>query len=107
MNDSVMVYMDLRQIVDVTEKDGVLTVKLWIYFYFMLEEPLWDVSQFWGVKSMQFPMDSFWRPDIGELSSNDQMIYAICRYSSIIKKFVYKQCKNYYVYEAHSKANSF
>ena len=65
VNDTVFVYMDLYQIINIQEKNGILTLKLWMYIYYNLKEPLWESSNFSGVRTMQFPMDSFWKPDIG------------------------------------------
>ena len=65
VNNTVYVYVDLYQIVDVDEKNGVLTLKLWLFTYYRLDESLWKPSEYKGVNRLQFPMDTFWNPDIG------------------------------------------
>ena len=64
-NDSVFLFLDLYQIINVDEKNGILDLKFWIFLYYNMNESLWAEPDYSGVRAMQFPMDTFWRPDIG------------------------------------------
>ena len=66
VNDTVFIFIDLYQIVNVDEKNGILALKLWMYIYYDLDL-LWDEAQFGGLRTMQFPMDTFWKPDISKV----------------------------------------
>ena len=85
-NNSVFVYFDIYQIVDVIEKDGLITVKLWLYAYYILEEPLWNEAEFNNVSIVQFPGETFWVPDVGKVPASmlnnlhvvDVMFFLFC-----------------------------
>ena len=66
VNNSVEVCSDLYQIVDVDEKNGMINLKIWMYVSYKLEEPLWEPSDFGNTTKVQFPTDTFWRPDLSE-----------------------------------------
>ena len=65
VNQTVFVYMSIYQIVDVDEKNGILTMKLWMYTYYRFHEPLWDPLKYNNATRMQFLPDTFWKPDVG------------------------------------------
>ncbi len=64
-NDSVHIYVDLIQIMNVDEKDGLWTVKLWVYYYYFTESLHWNSSDYDGIETLVVPPDTFWNPDIG------------------------------------------
>ena len=49
VNDTVFTFVDLYQIADVDEKNGILTLKMWTYIYYWMDQPLWDPAQYSGV----------------------------------------------------------
>ena len=55
----------LNQIVDVDKRNGIVTLKLWLFDYYRLDDALWNPSDYDNVTRMQFPADTFWKPDIG------------------------------------------
>ena len=65
LNETVFIYLSLYQIVDVDERNGVLTVKLWMYLYYKFKEPLWDPAEYSNATRMQFLPNTFWKPDVG------------------------------------------
>ena len=65
LNNSVFLYLDIYQVVDVDEKDGLISLKLWVYIFYFLEEPLWNENDY-NVSMMQFPEATFWEPDISK-----------------------------------------
>ena len=65
VDNKVYLYIDLYQIVDVDERNGVLALKLWIFVYYRINEQLWEPDDFSGARRMQFPMNTFWQPDVG------------------------------------------
>ena len=65
INDTVFVYLDVYQIVAVDEKNSALTLKLWVIKYYRLNDSFWDPSSYDNVKRLQFPVDTFWIPDLG------------------------------------------
>ena len=61
---TVFLFLGLYQIVDVDEKNGHLTLKLWMYTYYKVG-PLWEPTEYSNTTRMQFPRNTFWEPDIG------------------------------------------
>ena len=64
VNNSVYVSMDLYQILDVDEKNGIITAKFWAYFYYFSEKSKWNASDYGGIKILLFPNNTFWSPDL-------------------------------------------
>ena len=63
-NGSVFVYLDLYHILSVNEREGYVTVKMWLFFFYFSLSSQWNVSQT-GIACMIVPQDTFWCPDIG------------------------------------------
>ena len=57
-------FSDLYQISDVNEQQGVITVKLWLYYYYYSEEAKWNSSEFQR-QALLVPKGTFWEADIG------------------------------------------
>ena len=66
LNKTVFVFVDLYQLSDVNEKDGLITVKLWLYYYYYSESAKWNVEDFGGIRSILVPRHTFWTADIGK-----------------------------------------
>ncbi|XP_075244296.1 neuronal acetylcholine receptor subunit beta-3-like isoform X2 [Convolutriloba macropyga] len=64
LDNTVYIFMDLYQLLDVNEKDGLITVKLWLYYYYHSESARWNVSDFGGIQSVLVPKNTFWTADI-------------------------------------------
>ena len=65
-NNTVYVYVDLYQILDVDEKNGVLSAKLWVYMYYFTPSAHWNRSEFGGLDFVVVPAKTFWQPDLGK-----------------------------------------
>ena len=65
VNQTVFMYLSIYQIVDVDEKNGILTLKLWMYLYYKMYNALWDPALYKNTTRMQFQPDTFWKPDVG------------------------------------------
>ena len=67
LNNSVTVFCDLYQIVDVDEKNGVIKLKIWLFISYKMEEKLWDPSEHGNMTNIQLKGDTLWRPDISKI----------------------------------------
>ena len=65
LNQTVFLFIGVYQILDVDEKNGHLTMKLWMYVYYRFKSPLWDPKHYKNVTRLQFNPNTFWVPDIG------------------------------------------
>ena len=63
--NTVLLYVDLYQILDVDEKNGVITVKLWLYTFYFSESARWNSSDYGGLDTLLVPAKTFWTPDVG------------------------------------------
>ena len=68
LKNTVGFYADLYQLLDVDEKNGGLTIKLWLYYYYFVTSAIWNPEDYDGIKTISVPADTFWRPDIGEVN---------------------------------------
>ena len=64
-NNEVVIYLDMYQILGVDEKNGMISLKLWFYIYYKLNEHLWNPEDFGNMTKLQFPANTFWVPDVG------------------------------------------
>ena len=62
----VAVKIDIYQIVDVNEKDGLMTVKLFVYYWYNSPSAKWDPAEYNGTRMLAVPKDTFWTPDLSE-----------------------------------------
>ncbi|XP_067328424.1 neuronal acetylcholine receptor subunit alpha-7-like isoform X3 [Anolis sagrei] len=56
--------LSLMQIMDVDEKNQVLTTNVWLQMYWYDHYLRWNESEYPGVKTLRFTPDSVWKPDI-------------------------------------------
>ncbi|XP_042295528.1 neuronal acetylcholine receptor subunit alpha-7-like isoform X1 [Sceloporus undulatus] len=56
--------LSLMQIMDVDEKNQVLTTNVWLQMYWYDHYLRWNESEYPGVKSLRFSPDRLWTPDI-------------------------------------------
>uniref|UniRef100_A0A0K0F618 Neuronal acetylcholine receptor subunit eat-2 (inferred by orthology to a C. elegans protein) n=1 Tax=Strongyloides venezuelensis TaxID=75913 RepID=A0A0K0F618_STRVS len=75
LNDTEAVEVNLRvllqQIVDVDEKNQILNLVVWTQFTWSDYKLIWDPDEYGGIKTIQLPPDSVWRPDILLFNSAD------------------------------------
>ncbi|XP_075714038.1 neuronal acetylcholine receptor subunit alpha-7 isoform X1 [Rhinoderma darwinii] len=64
--------MNLMQIMDVDEKNQVLTTNIWLQMYWTDYYLQWNVSEYPGVKNVRFPDGQIWKPDILLYNSADE-----------------------------------
>ncbi|XP_039219051.1 neuronal acetylcholine receptor subunit alpha-7-like isoform X1 [Crotalus tigris] len=56
--------LSLMQIMDLDEKNQVLTTNVWLQMYWYDHYLRWNESEYPGVKSLRFSADQVWKPDI-------------------------------------------
>uniref|UniRef100_A0A8C5S383 Neurotransmitter-gated ion-channel ligand-binding domain-containing protein n=1 Tax=Laticauda laticaudata TaxID=8630 RepID=A0A8C5S383_LATLA len=56
--------LSLRQIMDVDEKNQVLTTNVWLRMHWTDYYLQWNTSEYPGVKNVRFPAGQIWKPDI-------------------------------------------
>ena len=66
LNRTVYMYIDLYQIVDVDEKNGVLKAKFWLFYYYYSKLAQWEPENYGNITVAQFPAKTFWTPSIGQ-----------------------------------------
>uniref|UniRef100_A0A8C5T8Z7 Neuronal acetylcholine receptor subunit alpha-7 n=1 Tax=Malurus cyaneus samueli TaxID=2593467 RepID=A0A8C5T8Z7_9PASS len=64
--------LSLMQIMDVDEKNQVLTTNIWLQMYWTDHYLQWNVSDYPGVKNVRFPDGLIWKPDILLYNSADE-----------------------------------
>uniref|UniRef100_A0AAY4E6T2 Neuronal acetylcholine receptor subunit alpha-7 n=1 Tax=Denticeps clupeoides TaxID=299321 RepID=A0AAY4E6T2_9TELE len=62
----------LMQIMDVDEKNQVLTTNIWLQLYWNDYYLQWNTSEYPGVTNVRFPDNQIWRPDILLYNSADE-----------------------------------
>ncbi|XP_062849142.1 neuronal acetylcholine receptor subunit alpha-7 [Trichomycterus rosablanca] len=62
----------LMQIMDVDEKNQVLTTNIWLHLYWVDYYLQWNMSDYPGVTNVRFPDSLIWRPDILLYNSADE-----------------------------------
>ncbi|XP_034758086.2 neuronal acetylcholine receptor subunit alpha-7-like isoform X1 [Acipenser ruthenus] len=64
--------LSLMQIMDVDEKNQVLTTNVWLQLYWQDYYLQWNISEYPGVKKVRFPDGQIWKPDILLYNSADE-----------------------------------
>ncbi|XP_076879549.1 neuronal acetylcholine receptor subunit alpha-7a [Brachyhypopomus gauderio] len=64
--------LNLMQIMDVDEKNQVLTTNIWLQLYWYDHYLKWNTSEYPGVMSVRFPENQIWKPDILLYNSADE-----------------------------------
>ncbi|XP_030630769.1 neuronal acetylcholine receptor subunit alpha-7 [Chanos chanos] len=62
----------LMQIMDVDEKNQVLTTNIWLQLYWNDHYLQWNPSEYPGVTTVRFPANQIWKPDILLYNSADE-----------------------------------
>uniref|UniRef100_UPI00358F72F0 neuronal acetylcholine receptor subunit alpha-7-like n=1 Tax=Myxine glutinosa TaxID=7769 RepID=UPI00358F72F0 len=63
--------MAVRQVMDMDEKNQVLTTNIWLQMYWFDQHLHWNLSDYPGVTTLRFPADKVWTPDILLYNSAD------------------------------------
>ena len=64
LDRTIRVFVDINQISDVNEKDGYLTIQLWIYCAYGSPSAAWDPLEFGNTTEITVPQSTFWVADI-------------------------------------------
>ncbi|XP_026866484.2 neuronal acetylcholine receptor subunit alpha-7-like isoform X2 [Electrophorus electricus] len=68
--------LSLMQIIDVDEKNQVLTTNIWLQLYWYDHYLKWNISEYADVMSVRFPDNQIWKPDILLYNSADEQFDA-------------------------------
>ncbi|XP_063711568.1 acetylcholine receptor subunit alpha-type acr-16-like [Symsagittifera roscoffensis] len=69
LDRTIRVFVDINQISDVNEKDGYLTIQLWIYCAYGSPSAAWDPLEFGNTTEITVPQSTFWVADINVLDA--------------------------------------
>ncbi|XP_075250326.1 neuronal acetylcholine receptor subunit beta-3-like [Convolutriloba macropyga] len=61
--------LDIYQIIDVNEKDGLLVMNMWSYMYYYSPSAVWNSTEYGGIDTIKVPGKTFWSPDIVPLDA--------------------------------------
>ncbi|CAG0913226.1 unnamed protein product [Notodromas monacha] len=64
--------LTLMQIIDVDEKNQILTTNIWLNLEWNDYNLRWDPAQFGGVKDLRIPPKNIWKPDVLMYNSADE-----------------------------------
>ena len=64
-NKTISVLMGIRQLLDVNEKEGIVTMSLAFSVEYQSDEAVWDPKDYGGLESIMIPTNTFWCPDLG------------------------------------------
>ena len=67
-NNSVYIFIDLYQIANVDEKDGFITAKLWLYYYYYSQSARWNSTEY-NKPELFVPPGTFWSADISKIKN--------------------------------------
>ncbi|CAN9506577.1 unnamed protein product [Ophioblennius macclurei] len=77
--------LNLMQIMDVDEKNQVLTTNIWLQMHWQDPYLVWNESDYPGVTNLRFPDHLIWKPDILLYNSADERFDATCRTNILVK----------------------
>ncbi|XP_028562615.2 CHRNA7-FAM7A fusion protein isoform X1 [Lacerta agilis] len=83
--------LSLRQIMDVDEKNQVLTTNIWLHMYWTDYYLQWNMSEYPGVKNVRFPDGQIWKPDILLYNSADERFDATFHTNVLVNSSGYCQ----------------
>nr|XP_056722011.1 CHRNA7-FAM7A fusion protein [Euleptes europaea] len=83
--------LSLMQIMDVDEKNQVLTTNIWLHMYWTDYYLQWNVSDYPGVKNVRFPDGQIWKPDILLYNSADERFDATFHTNVLVNSSGYCQ----------------
>ncbi|KAG7473332.1 hypothetical protein MATL_G00094620 [Megalops atlanticus] len=81
----------LMQIMDVDEKNQVLTTNIWLQLYWSDYYLQWNVSDYPGVTNVRFPDSQIWKPDILLYNSADERFDATFHTNVLVNSSGYCQ----------------
>ncbi|XP_007231257.2 neuronal acetylcholine receptor subunit alpha-7 [Astyanax mexicanus] len=81
----------LMQIMDVDEKNQVLTTNIWLQLYWVDYYLQWNVTDYPGVANVRFPDNQIWRPDILLYNSADERFDATFHTNVLVNSSGYCQ----------------
>ncbi|XP_078139244.1 neuronal acetylcholine receptor subunit alpha-7 [Centroberyx gerrardi] len=81
----------LLQIMDVDEKNQVLTTNIWLQLYWTDFYLQWNMSEYPGVTNVRFPDSQIWRPDILLYNSADERFDATFHTNILVNSTGYCQ----------------
>lgn len=81
-NDPVVVFLklSLQQIIDVDEKNQIVTVNAWIHYNWTDYNLTWDPEEYGNITSLRFPASKLWKPDVllyNSVDSNFDSTYQV------------------------------
>ncbi|XP_023652717.1 neuronal acetylcholine receptor subunit alpha-7-like isoform X1 [Paramormyrops kingsleyae] len=83
--------LSLMQIMDVDEKNQVLTTNIWLQLYWTDHYLQWNTSEYPGVATVRFPDSLIWRPDILLYNSADERFDATFHTNILVNSSGYCQ----------------
>uniref|UniRef100_A0A8C4X408 Neuronal acetylcholine receptor subunit alpha-7 n=1 Tax=Erpetoichthys calabaricus TaxID=27687 RepID=A0A8C4X408_ERPCA len=83
--------LSLMQIMDVDEKNQVLTSNIWLQMYWYDHYLRWNQSDYPGVKNLRFTTDQVWTPDILLYNSADERFDASFKTNVLVNSSGYCQ----------------
>ncbi|KAI4883874.1 hypothetical protein NFI96_025741 [Prochilodus magdalenae] len=81
----------LMQIMDVDEKNQVLTTNIWLQLYWVDYYLQWNMTDYPGVTNVRFPDNQIWRPDILLYNSADERFDATFHTNVLVNSSGYCQ----------------
>ncbi|KAL7858011.1 hypothetical protein AOLI_G00181130, partial [Acnodon oligacanthus] len=81
----------LMQIMDVDEKNQVLTTNIWLQLYWVDYYLQWNTTDYPGVTNVRFPDNQIWRPDILLYNSADERFDATFHTNVLVNSSGYCQ----------------
>ncbi|KAJ8252308.1 hypothetical protein COCON_G00216200 [Conger conger] len=81
----------LMQIMDVDEKNQVLTTNIWLQLYWNDHYLQWNTSEYPGVSNVRFPDSQIWKPDILLYNSADERFDATFHTNVLVNSSGYCQ----------------
>ncbi|XP_066300074.1 5-hydroxytryptamine receptor 3A-like [Branchiostoma lanceolatum] len=60
---TVQIGIDFRQIIDIDEKNQVMSSAVWLRQYWTDEDLQWNATDFWNISNINIPSKEVWLPD--------------------------------------------
>ncbi|XP_075258337.1 neuronal acetylcholine receptor subunit alpha-5-like [Convolutriloba macropyga] len=77
--NTVYIYVDLYQILEVDERSGLLSAKLWLYYYYYSPSAMWNLTEYSKTMVLVVPANTFWTADIIALNATEVKFEAFDR----------------------------
>ena len=66
LNNSVQIFVELFKIMDVEEKQGLITLKIMLIVTYASKSAAWDPDEYGGIEVLTIPEHIFWTPPISK-----------------------------------------